>query len=297
MNYTTIDHDVRMKFGLSCNDYCIADKIYHLANNPKNDSRWCYAGREAIGRMFGISRQSVITIIKTLVAKNLVEIHPETDHLRTTETWYRNFTPCKESLHPPVKKVDSKVSNNFTPPCKETLRPSYNKSLEEEIEPTNAGEPAGEGEISKSKKPAKFNPLTVSLPFPSPAFKQAWADWITHLGEKRKPPTEKSTELQLKKLGKFSEAVAVAMINQSIEKGWQGLFDLKAEDLPRPTTPPPPDTQIDLPPDAALEQTRRKSHYENFVFGFPEYTGKKIDFPESLSVHHLPKGYYHDLRK
>ena len=163
--------------------------------------------------------------------------------------------------------------------------------------PTNAGEPAGEGEISKSKKPAKFNPLTVSLPFPSPAFKQAWADWITHLGEKRKPPTEKSTELQLKKLGKFSEAVAVAMINQSIEKGWQGLFDLKAEDLPRPTTPPPPDTQIDLPPDAALEQTRRKSHYENFVFGFPEYTGKKIDFPESLSVHHLPKGYYHDLRK
>ena len=142
MNYTTINHDARMNFGLSCNDYCIADKIYHLSNNPKNNTRWCYAGREAIGRMFGISRQSVITIIKTLVAKNLVEIHPETDHLRTTEIWYRNFTPCKETLHPPVKKVDIQVSNNFTPPCKETLRPSYNKSLEEEVEQTNAGKPA-----------------------------------------------------------------------------------------------------------------------------------------------------------
>lgn len=114
----------------------------------------------------------------------------------------------------------------------------YSKvEVSKDTKETNAGEPAGDGEISKSKKPAKFNPLTVSLPFTSPAFKQAWADWITHLGEKRKTPTEKSTELQLKKLGKFSEAVAVAMINQSIEKGWQGLFDLKAEDLPKGQTP------------------------------------------------------------
>ncbi len=52
---------------------------------------WCYAKRETIGSFFGLSRQSAQTIIKKLEIKELIEVHKETKHLRTTQTWYENF--------------------------------------------------------------------------------------------------------------------------------------------------------------------------------------------------------------
>jgi hypothetical protein len=136
MNYTTIDHDTRLRFELSCNEYCIADKIYHLANNPANDSRWCYASRTTLGEMLGFTKPTVLTIIKTLVSKNLVEMHPQTKHLRTTKLWYNNFTVGKETL-----PVGNTTTGKETLPAgketlpqigKETLPPSNNNIFLEE---------------------------------------------------------------------------------------------------------------------------------------------------------------------
>jgi len=60
---------------------------------------------------------------------------------------------------------------------------------------------------------------------------------------------------------------------------------------------PPPESQAELPPEVATEQARRKTHYDNYIFGFSEYAGKKIDFPESMSLYHLKKGYYHERKQ
>ena len=113
MNYTTIWHEPRRRYGLSCNDYCVADIVHRLANNPANDSKWCYASRQTLGDMLGLSKVSILKIIDTLVGVGLVEMHPETKQLRTTEAWLREFTDGKESLPidsgkeslPMVKKV------------------------------------------------------------------------------------------------------------------------------------------------------------------------------------------------
>lgn len=67
----------------------------------------------------------------------------------------------------------------------------------------------------------------IELPFSSEKFSEAWERWKTHRTEihhKLTPSTERS---QLKKLSEVSEDDAIAMIDQSIEHGWQGLFPVQ----------------------------------------------------------------------
>ena len=92
LGFTTIQHHPRIRFQLSNNDYCVADAIYHLSHNPESSVYgWCYASREKLGKFFGLSRESVITIIKKLQNKGLIEVNQDTNHLRTTQLWYSEF--------------------------------------------------------------------------------------------------------------------------------------------------------------------------------------------------------------
>ncbi len=96
LGYTTILHDPRLQFELSNNEYCIADAIYHLSHNPDGAViGWCYASRQKIGDFFGLSRQTVITALKKLIEKKLIEVNDETGYIKTTKTWYQNFVMYK----------------------------------------------------------------------------------------------------------------------------------------------------------------------------------------------------------
>jgi hypothetical protein len=54
-------------------------------------------------------------------------------------------------------------------------------------------------------------------------FYRAWALWITHREEIKKPITQTSARQQLAELAKAGRAKAVEMIEFTIAKGWQGL--------------------------------------------------------------------------
>jgi hypothetical protein len=87
--------------------------------------------------------------------------------------------------------------------------------------------------------PSKGNPIKViepdvSLPFISDQFKETWNDWIQHRIQKKKKLTQISQSRQLKKLASWGEDRAIAAINLSIEKNWEGIFEPKPES--RPTT-------------------------------------------------------------
>jgi ribosomal protein L21E len=56
-----------------------------------------------------------------------------------------------------------------------------------------------------------------------------WQDWIDHRKQMKKPLTKKTIELQTKFLQKFDEQTKVKIIEQSIFKGWAGLFELKED--------------------------------------------------------------------
>ena len=63
----------------------------------------------------------------------------------------------------------------------------------------------------------------------TPAFLSAWDDWQRYRKERRKKLTPITIERQLAKLAKAGPDTAVAMIEQSIENGWIGLFEVKED--------------------------------------------------------------------
>ena len=56
-----------------------------------------------------------------------------------------------------------------------------------------------------------------------------WEDWVTHRKQLKKPLTKLAMERQIKFLEGFDEPTRVKIIEQSIFKGWTGLFELKGE--------------------------------------------------------------------
>jgi DNA-binding MarR family transcriptional regulator len=126
LRYTFIHHDVRNKLSLTLIEYCIADAIYHLSNNPSsNIVGWCYASKEYIADMLGTSRQTIFSNLNKLLEKGLIERDDHTKHVRTTDKWYnevvllRMSKDYKETLHTD-KKLDVTPTRNFTPDSKET---------------------------------------------------------------------------------------------------------------------------------------------------------------------------------
>ena len=67
----------------------------------------------------------------------------------------------------------------------------------------------------------------IPEPLRTPEFEEAWKGWMAYRAEIKKKITPSTQERQLKRLAKHPPPVAIAMIEQSIEKGWQGLFELK----------------------------------------------------------------------
>ena len=91
-DYTTIKHNPRVKFDLSNNDYCIANAIYHLSNNPESIFKGWYHGKvETLGKMFNLSRASAYNSINKLIEKELVDKNEESGFLRTTNLWWNEF--------------------------------------------------------------------------------------------------------------------------------------------------------------------------------------------------------------
>lgn len=83
-------------------------------------------------------------------------------------------------------------------------------------------------EVEENTKPkAADAPVITKLPFGSNEFWQAWVSWERYKKERKQKFTDSTKEKQLRKLGARTEKEAIAMINQSIENGWTGLFDLK----------------------------------------------------------------------
>ena len=56
-----------------------------------------------------------------------------------------------------------------------------------------------------------------------------WSKWVQHRKEIRKPLTPSSTKSQVEFLNGFAPHTRAEIINQSIQNGWQGLFELKTK--------------------------------------------------------------------
>ena len=86
LTYTLVLHQSRAKLKLTLNEYCVADTIYHLQNNPSSKVKgWCYASKKTLGEFIGITEQSIHSIINKLIENKIIEKDSDTRYLRTTK--------------------------------------------------------------------------------------------------------------------------------------------------------------------------------------------------------------------
>ena len=137
-SFTVINHEARIKMGLSWLEYGLADLIYNLSNNPNSEfAGWCYASKETLAKMLGTTKQTVHTILNKLERNNIVERNPVTKHLKITIDWYKEsiIKSSKETL-PTVKKLYSNGKETLPKGSKETLHNNnninkYNNNIKE----------------------------------------------------------------------------------------------------------------------------------------------------------------------
>jgi len=134
MNFTIVQHGPRLIFDLTLNEYCVADTIYHLSNNPKNLKQgWCYQSKVNFGKQLGLSKQTIHTIINKLVDKKLV-VRNDESQLRTTEKWYSEVYQREvngQQSGTDEKKPYSKSSKNHPYKGQESLHNNdNNKDIE-----------------------------------------------------------------------------------------------------------------------------------------------------------------------
>ena len=85
-------------------------------------------------------------------------------------------------------------------------------------------------EIEQRKKVAQKK--EIEYPFPTKEFKAGWDLWKAYRKKKDKfqyfdEESEKKALSELFNLSKMNESTALAIIRQSIDKGWKGFFELK----------------------------------------------------------------------
>lgn len=88
-----------------------------------------------------------------------------------------------------------------------------------------------EGKGREQGKEGKESPPALILPFDSPEFSESWNKWTKYRKEIKKPITPTMAESQLKNLAAMGEKRAIAMIENTIGKGWQGLREESEQSL------------------------------------------------------------------
>ena len=96
--YSLVLHGPRKELGLSLVEYVLADTINKLSSVHSPVPGWCIASKETLARGLNITERQVFRLIKALTEKRLVEVHPDTHHLRASETWYSTVEVTKNEV-------------------------------------------------------------------------------------------------------------------------------------------------------------------------------------------------------
>lgn len=82
-------------------------------------------------------------------------------------------------------------------------------------------------EMAKDKNKDAVHDFQVPTSLNTKEFLESWGDFIKHRKQIKKPLTDMSAKMQLKKLAEIPVEEAIKRVEQSIANGWQGIFEVK----------------------------------------------------------------------
>ena len=170
---------------------------------------------DEVARMVGCDAKEAEFALNLLKQKKTADIDllPSGEFRIVSRKMKRDHEISKERSKAGKKGIQQKFANTFAK-AKRKAKAKQNTDIDIDIDIDN------EIKIDKESK--------INFPFPTEKFKASWAAWKDYRKEIKKPyRSEMSENVALKNLGKYSEETAIAMIENSIANGWQGIFELK----------------------------------------------------------------------
>lgn len=162
-------------------------------------------GRLKIASALGVSESKVHRVLKLFEIEHQIEqLTSPRSRLITVMNWLK-YQYCEQP--------DEQRVNNCRTTDEQLVNTIYKKDR------------------SKEEKKERNSIPTLTLPFSSPEFLEAWRSFLEMRKGKRVPNTDRALALALKELSRLSpfEDGQIAILNQSTMRGWTGVFPVKEE--------------------------------------------------------------------
>lgn len=201
--YTTITGAMITELGLKGNELI----VYALINGFCQDGESQFYGSITYLMEFtSLSKQGVLNVIESLIAKGLIEKEQRV----INGVKFNSYKSCRV-----VKKVD------YQPKDLTTINNKIEKELERSEKET----------ISKDivkKEEAPTNRMNIPLPFECKELRGLWKELMTYPEWKKK--SAHAIELRVKTLTRLSRGdvdYCLAIVRQTLQKGWIDFYDVK----------------------------------------------------------------------
>lgn len=179
--------------------------------------RWVYNTFEEWHEQFPFwSLRTMQRIAASLVEKNLLKVRRFNSRNWDQKNWYSIEYETLSAL-----KLDSdKLASSSRTDCRSLDHAKMAVSLTETTQETTTKEPP----LPPVKSPPKPAPTP---PYLSNGFLEAFAAFEQHRREIKHPLTPTARAALFNKLKRFGEDMAIRQLYESIENGWQGVFEPK----------------------------------------------------------------------
>ena len=195
-----------------------------IADNA-NDQGHCWPGMKTLARKCDLTENGVRQQIIKLESMGLLKVDirggRESNRYQFDLDKLNSLPP--NAVAPSPKPRLGHPQTPFTPPPN-AVAPNRNRTVSEpSLNPNDASLTLFPQKPSLKDKKKYDYEIPKSLN--DPRFTTMWNAWLSDRKERKKPVTKRGAEIQLRKLSEMGPERAASAIENSIEKGYQGIFE------------------------------------------------------------------------
>jgi hypothetical protein len=190
---------------------CLIAEIHSLGGDTGN----CYAGNGHLAEKMGVSERRIGQMLASLKSAGLLKEQSFDGRKRYLATINMGG----------VTKMSYESGNLFPVRVEENFHADSKEISSRDIQIRYTDENKTE-DSQTSRDVTRYATIPECLSN-FPGFTVKWDEWLVYRKQIKHPLALKTQSKQLNTLSKFKGHVAIQMIDQAIEKGWQGLYPLK----------------------------------------------------------------------
>lgn len=198
--------------------------VYAFLAKYAGNSGCCYPKQETLAQDLNVSLRTIKASLKKLQNYELI-CSKQTGLNQPNVYFFLEHPKMGNSSELPEVQV-SALQGVKSPALQRVIESALPFNRNELKEMNNKPQPQN-GCVPGSPNRKKETQIPPSLNTKS--FLEVWADFLEHRKQMKKKMSDVAKSGMLKKLSKYSVQTAIQMLDQSIENGWLGVFEIRSQ--------------------------------------------------------------------